>query len=262
VIETLTKFGALLRGVRNPWPAFLDRFGLMNTPYVLRLRDGSRMELRPKRGDLFGFYEIMLRGDYTRGGQSLRPGDQVIDVGANVGCFTLLAARRVGPTGRVIAVEPEESTYRQLVRNVEINGLTNVLPIHAAIGASEGTATLRTNTNALFSSLYSSVNQVPVAGGEQRVPMTTLEKLMDSHGIQTCAYLKLDCEGAEHDIVRTMTRTLAGRVKQITLELHAVPGVDAGSLQSKLVSLGYANVARENIEYYSRPDEAALATSA
>ena len=52
----------------------------------------------------------MLRHDYLSSGQTIAPGSTVIDVGANIGCFTMVAAKLVGPTGRVFALEPEEST--------------------------------------------------------------------------------------------------------------------------------------------------------
>jgi FkbM family methyltransferase len=58
--------------------------------------------------------------------QFLRPGDVFVDVGANIGLFTLIAASCVGPTGKVIAFEPTAATYTRLVDNVRLNGLSNV----------------------------------------------------------------------------------------------------------------------------------------
>ena len=204
---TASEFGkglALFSGVRNPVPAVMDRLGLRHAPYRLHLRSGVAIELRPQAGDLFGFYEIMLRKDYLASGQRLDLGATVIDVGANIGCFTVLAASIVGPTGRVFAIEPEESTYRQLLRNISLNRLTNVTPLRLAVGASQGMITLHTDRNRLFSSVFSSVNGREVGGTEQQVQMTTLVELMNAHQIPHCAYLKLDCEGAEHEIVGNM----------------------------------------------------------
>ena len=58
---------------------------------------------------------------------NLRPGDTVIDVGANVGYYTLLAARKVGPRGKVVAFEPDPESFSFLKRNVKANGFTNVV---------------------------------------------------------------------------------------------------------------------------------------
>ena len=69
----------------------------------------------------------------------LRPGDAVVDVGANIGLATLVAAKIVGPTGRIIAVEPHPRTFEYLRDNVQLNGLTDVVRLYcAALGEREG----------------------------------------------------------------------------------------------------------------------------
>lgn len=249
----LQKLIYLLSGVSNPLPAGLDRLGWRRKPYVLRVREsGDLVELRPQSGDLFGFYEIMLRKDYFSAGQTLRPGDTVIDIGANIGCFSVLAAKIVGPTGHVYAVEPEESTYRQLIRNIELNRLANVTPLKLAVGDTEGSITLHADTNRLFSSIFASVNGHVVKGEDQEVQVTTLEKLMNAHGIERCDYLKLDCEGAEHRIVASLSEPAAGRIDQITMELHKVPGFTGEALTRRLDDLGYARVGDSTLPFYRR----------
>jgi tRNA G37 N-methylase Trm5 len=63
----------------------------------------------------------------------LRAGDVVVDIGAHVGYFTLIAARSVGPEGRVYAFEPDPENYALLVRNIELNGYQNIMPIQKAV---------------------------------------------------------------------------------------------------------------------------------
>lgn len=249
----LRKLMYLLLGVKNPISACLDRFGLMSKPYVLHPRSsGDRIELRPRSGDLFGFYEIMLRKDYVSAGQTLGLGDTVVDVGANIGCFSVLASRLVGPEGRVFAIEPEESTYRQLVRNIHLNGLTNVTPLKLAVGDSERSITLHANSNRLFSSIFSSVNGQVVKGEDQIVQMITLDKLMDTYQIDQCNYLKLDCEGAEHQIVASLSQSIAKRIEQITLEVHKVPGYAGEALAAGLSGLGYTRIGDSTLPFYRR----------
>jgi FkbM family methyltransferase len=210
------------------------------------------MELRPRVGDLFGFYEIILRKDYFSAGQVLRPGDTVIDVGANIGCFAILAAQMVGPSGRVFAIEPDASTFEQLVRNVHINEITNIVPLKMAVGATRGSTQLHSASNRLFSSIYSSVNSQPIKGIDQEVEVTTIAQLMIEHNIASCEYLKLDCEGAEHDIVQTLTPEIAGRILQITLELHKVPGHDGAVLGRRLSDLGFGRMGTSTLPFYRR----------
>jgi len=252
-MEELVKFRRLLAQVRNPVPAVLDRLGLRSKPYPMTTRDGTVMEIRPGTGDFFGFYEILLRGDYFASDQRLAPGQTVIDVGANIGCFTVAAARRVGPTGHVYAFEPEESTFRQLQRNIEMNGLTNVTALRMAVGSSEGEIVLHADTNRLFSSIYAEVNgRATTHGTEQRVPVITLDRLMTEHGITGCQYLKLDCEGAEHNIMAAMTDETARRIEGITMEVHKVPGHDGQTLGLRLAALGFERVGTSTLPHYAR----------
>ncbi|GLC77763.1 hypothetical protein PLESTB_000958000 [Pleodorina starrii] len=67
----------------------------------------------------FLYREVYQERVYLRHGVTIRPGDTVVDVGANTGLFTLLAAEEAGPGGRVVALEPLQRTYQMLVRNVE-----------------------------------------------------------------------------------------------------------------------------------------------
>lgn len=252
MIGELKKALALVAGVRNPVPALLDGLGLRHQPYILDLRNGTRVELRPRAGDLFGLYEIMLRRDYLSSGQRLERGATVIDVGANIGCFTVLASRIVGSSGRVFAIEPEAATHRQLLRNIELNQLNNVTALQLAVGGRRGTATLHADPNALFSSMYSSVNGRAIEGADQQVEMTTLDQLMDRFGLPRCDYLKLDCEGAEHDIIGAMLQTTAERISQITLEVHKVPGSNGEVLATNLKRLGYQRIGTSTLPFYSR----------
>ena len=83
-------------------------------PYTVRFWNGMEIAMRPQRGDLTAFRETWLQHDYLGPGQRLSAGDTVIDVGANIGCFTLFASRRVGPTGLVVSLEPDSDTFTSL----------------------------------------------------------------------------------------------------------------------------------------------------
>jgi FkbM family methyltransferase len=238
LIDQVRQLVETVRRVRNPVPLVLDGRP-RRRPYTVRTWDGLACELRPGRGDRRGFYETVIRGDYLGQGQRLGPGDTVIDIGANIGCFTLLAAARVGPSGRVIAVEPESATYRQLLRNVAMSGLRNVVPVRVAVGGRSGTARLHATNVALFSSLYESVDGRASGGVLEEVPLVTLSRLMRDVGVERCHYLKIDCEGCEHEILRSLDDATAARLDQITLEAHALDGLDARSLARRLRDLGF-----------------------
>ena len=91
------------------------------------------------------------------------------------------------------------------------------------MGANEGETFLNADPNHLFSSMYSSVNGHTFQGQRQRVEITTFDSLLTKFGIAHCDYLKLDCEGAEHDIFDSMSLATAKRISQITMEVHKIP---------------------------------------
>lgn len=235
----LQQVRGILREIKNPRPIFLDWLHLKRRPYVARTRGGVEMELRPGRGDWFSFYENLIDRQYLRDGQRLAPGDAVIDIGANIGCFSALAALRVGPGGKVIAAEPAAATYRQLVSNLERNHSSNVIPRQVAVGGRAGTIQIRSSANALYSSVFSNVGGHDVEGQIETVPLVTLDQLMQEAGLRGCALLKVDCEGAEYDIFQSMETDTAARIDQIVMEVHDIPGHDPHALLARLRELGF-----------------------
>jgi len=101
----------------------------------------------------------------------LRPGDVVIDVGANVGLTTLAAAKAVGDSGRVIAVEPHPRIFRYLQNNLALNGVRNVAPHNVACGETEGTLRLSDMRS-------DDQNFVGAAGHSIEVPVRRLDDLL------------------------------------------------------------------------------------
>jgi hypothetical protein len=111
---------------------------------------------------------------------------------------------------------------------------------------------LHSDRQALFSSIFSSVDGRVVHGTDQDVRTTTLETVMQEQEVSRCDYLKLDCEGAEHGIVQTLSPTLAGRIMQITMEVHEVPGFRSGDLSVKLERVGFERISEGDLSYYAR----------
>src|SRR5262249_47317322 len=137
-------------------------------------------------------------------------GDRVLDIGANVGAFTLLAAR-AAPQGRICAVEPETGNFALLQQNVALNRAQNVDLLQAAVGASEGRA-LVSSGGILSSTVTDSGN----AG--QTVPQVTLASLVARLG--EVDLLKMDCEGAEFDIFFSTPLPVLRKIRRITMEYH------------------------------------------
>lgn len=128
------------------------------------------------------------------------PGDAVVDVGANIGYMALLAARRVGPAGRVIAVEPTQRAFGLLEINAARNFPDRVTAVRAACDETDGMATLFVSD---YSSDLNSMRPDAVlnAGSQETVPARTLRSLSRELGI-TPDVVKIDVEGAEWNVLK------------------------------------------------------------
>ena len=138
--------------------------------------------------------------------QIIEPGMVVIDVGAHVGYFTLLAARRVGPEGKVYSFEPEPANYRLLQQNIESNGYRNIVATQKAVSKVEGSAQLilssqDNGTHSLFGHGRSDAEKISVS-------VVSLDGFLTDEGLPHVDLVKMDVEGAEMDALGGMGRLL------------------------------------------------------
>jgi FkbM family methyltransferase len=136
----------------------------------------------------------------------LEPADTVVDVGANLGEYTLIAARRVGPAGRVFAFEPHPGNNRLLTRSIETNGLANVDVFPFALSDARGQAFLDVSSGS--HSGLARLTDSDGSGGNVAVACETLDTVRDRERIPRVALLKIDVEGFEPAVLRGAERTL------------------------------------------------------
>lgn len=147
----------------------------------------------------------------------VRPGDHVLDLGANIGVHTLALAQTVGPAGKVIAVEPQRYCFQLLCANVTLNQLTSVDCLRAAVGDVPGTCavplldpSVHHNAGATTISLEEASQKV------DRVPLITV----DSLNLARCDVIKIDTEGFEARVVLGARRTIAAHMPALYIEVH------------------------------------------
>jgi FkbM family methyltransferase len=173
----------------------------------------------------------------------VRAGDHFIDVGANEGYFTVVASRIVGPTGCVIAVEPQHRALAALHRNLALNRCENVAVHEVAVSDAPGTASLylTPDTNNSASGL-SVATRYPLPA--QEITCMTLEHLFARWRVPRGAVVKMDIEGWEYEaILGSQDLFRSNHVRALLLELHPhlmLPrGRDPEEIVRFLASCGY-----------------------
>lgn len=207
-------------------PAAAERLELLH-------RNGLRIGVRAGTSDLNVARAIFVDAVYLPRGMEIPEDGVVLDVGANIGCFALQAAR-LARRGRVIAWEPEPGNFGMLRDNLARNGFDHALALPEAMSDAEGETTLHLSDatgNTTTHSLY--------GAGARTVPArtTTLAKVLEERKIDRVDYLKLDCEGAEPRILSSAPDELLRRIRKIAVEVNR-PAEMAGPLE-RLRGLGF-----------------------
>jgi FkbM family methyltransferase len=209
---------------------------------VVKLRSGALIQVDPT-----DYLQLMIYYLGTFEPHCLRylkacvgKGATIVDVGANIGLFTLEGSLAVGPSGRVISVEAAPSNARVLRGSIQLNGMGNVSVIEVAAGEARGMATL---------TLGSEGNQGmftlgSVTGKEKYdVEVRPLDELLDERKICSVDFMKMDIEGSEYRALRGAERTLRTHQPVLLIELNesALQKCQSSTSQVKdlLRELGY-----------------------
>jgi FkbM family methyltransferase len=152
---------------------------------------------------------------------NLKNGQVCFDVGANVGYFTILGSRCVGPTGRVIALEPAIRNLAYLYRHVILNKAENVTIISAACSDSESLTNFSSGKNCAEGHLTGSMHSEPASGENvSLVPTVTIDSVARQLGILP-DLLKIDVEGAELSVLKGAQATIRKARPKVLLEIHS-----------------------------------------
>ncbi len=212
---------------------------------VFRLTDGGERLSVPATLRYTSVATFLLR-DWTEPelralDRFVRPGDTFLDIGANIGLFTLKAARLCGASGQVIAVEPGREALRQLRANLALNGWHHVRVADVALSDRSGEAALHhiaLGDDPQAFSLLSDGSGVPA----ETVRTLTLDLLAEEYGLTRLDCIKMDVEGAEPLVVAGGRATL-GRFRPLVIfEINAPVALAAGTAGgcfSMLAELGY-----------------------
>ena len=242
------------RYFRNPWLIILLRLGLVQLPYFpYRMRCGTKplvMLARPtttSMADLFVLREVFVKEAYRDVLPLLGDAKQIrlIDIGANLGSFTIWMDRKLG-VREAYCFEPEPDSFRLLDFNLRMNDCTGAKAIESAVGGTARTIQISLKqespggTSIYDSSTGSAGRSVPVLAFQQ-----WLNELPGNFDL-----LKVDCEGAEWEIFRQTGASSFQRFRAIVAEVHGDPERRAAVSEFKALAerSGFRTVRWDNKE--------------
>ena len=256
LIRNMQRYRRLVATFAN-WPAYLAfKWGWTGRrDLVLRTRNGFVIAV--PWHVRHAFKDIFLYGTYAHPDLTARLPDRpvVIDIGGNVGGFSLYALY-LRPHAHCLTFEPVTGNFRQLQHNHALNPHANWQVFHAAVAGTAGTIQMCSPTgsplatDAFIQRLHPGAPAG--AGACETVPARTLAEIFETEKIAHCDWLKVDCEGAEYEILYQTPPALFKKVSAITLETHAVAGPrnNAESLTDYLETLGFQiSLADDDVVY-------------
>lgn len=213
---------------------------------VLELHRGFKMKLDledPWQRKIFFFGDYDERNEARLLSRILDPGEVFWDIGANIGYFSLLAARAVQPGGEVVAFEPAKIAFNRLEENVAINSFFHIKLFNLAVTETEGEAILYSSPSDradLGSNLYGPGQSQT----RQEVCQTVaLDHFRHQQGLRPPNFLKADVEGAELAVLRGTRKVIATSTPLILIEMKDEPlrraGTDKTTIQEMLRGYGY-----------------------
>lgn len=187
-----------------------------HAPFGIVLRGGLHFMVRDAL-DIWIIKESCLDRVYDCGGSSLHTARVIIDIGAGIGDFSVHAAR-LSKHSVVYAYEPDPGSFALLQHNIALNGCGNIIAYPQVVG---GQSTL-VSINRDFTSpvLYQTAAASAGDSAEPPIVSLSLDDIFAVNGINCCDLLKIDCEGAEYNILFQTSAVTLAAIRAIAMEYH------------------------------------------
>ena len=185
---------------------------------------------------IFGTYESNCAQKLI---ENLRQGSVCVDVGANLGYFSILMSRLVGEEGQIFAFEPMPDTYEILCKNINLNHICNTKTVRAALSHESGSVRLFTGPSERLSKTASMVGYR--LEGDRRATVVPSIRLDDYFvGLKRLPDLiKMDVEGAEASVLNGARNTIAQGRPILLVEIHAWGSVESQQVLDLFAEFGY-----------------------
>ena len=205
-----------IKKIKNWHIPVLSYLGVIHSSKIIISKNGTKCIIRNK-SDAIAFLEnFILEANTFHKNFKIKEDDIIVDIGAHVGYFTIYAAN-LAKKGKIISYEPSKSSFLILEKNIKINKFSNVKLENLAVSKIHGKAWLYTdNMDEISNSLYNLNKNFEV----QEVETITLSDIFLKYGLDEIDFLKMDCEGAEYDIILNSPKSILNKIKKMSIEIH------------------------------------------
>jgi FkbM family methyltransferase len=224
--------------------------------FTLKLRNNFELEVHPAL--VSAFDEIFLREVYKEGVKNLPLRPVVLDIGANVGYFSMYALAQY-PNAEIIAFEPIPINYNLLKKHKETNALQSLTLSENALFGKRESIQINYSKDALYT-VGASVVSRKYADATISVEALTIPDIFEKYSLQHCDLLKVDCEGAEYSLLYNCPDKYFAKIHNIAIEVHNWvdgAGNDIQSLTSFLTSKDFVVSSKFNQMLYCSKNKAA-----
>ena len=213
----LTKLKIFLKSTKlfKNWYIYpLVYFKLTKKQYVIfETKTGLNIKIRVNSTDLMALTHVWMIQEYSNSGFDINDSDIVIDIGAHIGLFALFASQFC-KQGKIFCFEPIKENYELLVENINSNKIKNIIPFNFAVSKESDSVKIFLNDDYSGHSMFLETNNFVI------VKSKSLLDIFSENNIQECNFLKLDCEGAEYDIINSLPSDFLNKIKKSVIEYH------------------------------------------
>jgi len=225
------------RNILKNWYAYpMLYYGLIKKPeFIFATKTNRFVKIRTNTTDLMALTNVWLIQEYFAPGFEINKNDVVIDVGGHIGLFSIYASQFC-TDGKIFSYEPIKENFHLLTKNIELNRLQNVYPFNTAVSKSVDDITIYLNDDEAGHSMFLET------ANYRKAKSTTLPEIFSDNNIDKCNFLKLDCEGAEYEIIETTPSKYFDKIDKMIIEYHMADTNPQllENLKNKLSSLSYS----------------------
>ena len=180
---------------------------------ILETRNNIKIKIRTNSTDIMQLGTVWLVEDYEVSGFNINNEDIVIDIGAHIGLFSLFVSQYC-KNGKIFSYEPIEKNFRILKENIELNKIKNVIYFNSAVSNQSNKLKIFIDSDDSAHSIFESDRDFI------EVNSTTVKSIFDENKIKKCNLLKLDCEGAEYQIIESIPKEYFLKIDKMIIEYH------------------------------------------